>query len=107
MLDLALDFLDAVDVEAGVLAQQPRCFRRHIVGFGQRFGRGQLHFQPLAILVFFAPDAAHLGPGVAFDHSVREDLGLLFRLGDHQPREERAAGAIQRAARPWLRTISG
>ena len=70
VLDLALDFMDALQIEAGMFAKQARRLWRHVVRFGQRFGGGQLHFQPLAIFVLLAPDARHLRAGVACDHLI-------------------------------------
>ncbi len=68
MLDLALDFLDAFEIEAGMFAEQAGGLRRHVVGFSQCFGSGEFHFQPLLVFVLVAPDVGHLGPGIAVDH---------------------------------------
>lgn len=97
--NFSLDLLNSIDSEAGMPAKQSRGFRRHLSSFSQRFGGGQLDFQPLSKFVLFAPNATHVGPGIAFDHSVRKDLGLLFRLSHDETGEERSAGAIERAAR--------
>jgi hypothetical protein len=97
--NLSLDFLDSGDVEAGVTAQLTRGILRDVANLGERFGRGKLHFQPLTILVLFAPDSAHLGSCVARDHSVAKDLGRFLGMGHHQAREERAAAAVERASR--------
>ena len=72
VLHFALDFVDARDVEAGVRAQGVRGFGGDFAGFGQRFARGQLDFQPLREAVFVAEDAAHLGPRVSWNHENHE-----------------------------------
>ena len=96
--NLVLDLLDASYAEPGMLAQERGSLFGYLAGLGEGFGASQLYLEPLAIFVFFAPDAAYFGPGITLDHSVRKDLGLLFRLGDHQPREESAACAIERSS---------
>ena len=48
--------------------------------------------------MLFAPDAAHLGPGVALNHLISENLGLLFRFGHYQASEQRAASPFERPA---------
>ena len=68
VLDLPFDFVDALHVEAGVLAQQARGFGRHDAEFGQGFGGGQFHFEPLLELVLVAPDPAHFGTRVSGNH---------------------------------------
>ncbi len=77
VLDFALDFGDAGDVEAGVGAEQAGGLGGDHAEFGQRFGSGQLDFEPLLEFVLVAPDAAHFGAGVSGNHN----LSVLFRGG--------------------------
>ena len=110
VLDLALDLLDAGDVETGVRAQQARGFGGHHAKLGQGFGGRQLHFQPLLELVLVAPDAAHFGAGVsgimigsrcqvsgtAKTLELKTSVGC-FWLGDDQARGQ--AAPLQRLLR--------
>ena len=68
VLDLGFDLEDAVDVEVGARADCLGGIFRHDAGGGQRFGRGDFDREPGAEAVFVAPDASHLGPGIAWDH---------------------------------------
>ncbi len=69
VLHLALNFQDAMHVEAGVGAEEAGGVAGHHTKVGQRFGGGQFHFQPLLKLVLFAPDVAHGGPRVSCNHN--------------------------------------
>ena len=91
VLDFALDFVDAGDVEAGVGAQGCGGFGWDFAGFGQGFARGQLHFEPLREAVFVGEDAAHFGARVAGNHVLvgrNVSVGCLG-FGDHQAGEQR------------------
>ena len=69
VLDFPLDFQNALDVEAGVLAQFARGLDGDFAQLGQGLGGRQLHLEPGAVLVLVAPDAAHFRPGVSRDHN--------------------------------------
>ena len=68
VLYFALNFMNAGDVEGGVLAQGARGFRGNFAGLRQRFTRGQFDGQPLLEAIFVAKDAAHFGPGISWNH---------------------------------------
>ena len=76
VLHQLFDFVDAWDVETGVLAQQPRGLNGDDAQFGQRFGGGELHFEPLLEAVLVAPDPAHVGTCVSGNHkkTIRSQL---------------------------------
>src|SRR5262249_7252926 len=73
VLDLALDRVDARDVEDGVLALGPDRLGG-ILGdhaeLGQRVGRMRLDLEPDAIARLRVPDRGHLGTGVARNHGA-------------------------------------
>ena len=71
VLDLALDLVDAGDVEVGVLAFRPdglRRFLRHDAERGERVGGMGFDLEPDPVARLRVPDRGHLGPGVAGDH---------------------------------------
>ena len=68
VLDLGLNLEDAFDVEVGARANRLGGIFRHDAGGGQRFCGGDFDRQPGAEAIFVAPDAGHLGPGIAWDH---------------------------------------
>ena len=75
VLGLALDFLDArdVDVVDRRLAASPDGLRglgRHDAEFGERVHGMRLDLEPDAVSRLVAPDIAHPGTAVAWDHSV-------------------------------------
>src|SRR5579883_3284489 len=79
MLHLALDFVNAPDIEAGVRAQELRRLRRHHPQLRQRLRGRQLHLQPLLKFVLVAPDPAHFGPRISRNHDVSpEDAPLRY-----------------------------
>ena len=55
----------------GFLAQGARVLDGHDARGRQRVGGRQLHVQPGVVLLLVAPDRAHLGMGVARNHSAR------------------------------------
>ena len=66
--DFGFDFVDALQVEVGALADGlGRVFWDH-AGVGQGFGGGDFDGKPGAEAVFVAPDAAHIRAGIAWDH---------------------------------------
>ena len=67
--NFGFDFVDARDVHARAFAQLRGGFARNDAGFGERFGGGELDFQPLLESVFLAPDAAHFRAGVSCDQA--------------------------------------
>src|SRR6185437_4987213 len=69
VLNLSFERLDARQVEIAVLANCLRGRLRNHAGFGQRLRGCNLNAQPHTELVFVTPDAAHFGPGVAWDHA--------------------------------------
>ena len=68
MFDLGFNLEDAVNAEVGARVNGLGGFFRHDAGGGERFGRGDFDRQPGAEAVLVAPDASHLGPGIAWDH---------------------------------------
>ena len=78
VLDLALDLVDARDVEFGVLALCPDLLRRLLrdhAELGHGVGGVRLDLEPDAKPRLRRPDRRHLGPGVAGDHgpgSIRQ-----------------------------------
>ncbi len=63
--DFGFDLGDAAEIEICPLADGARRLRGHHTGLRQGVGGGHLHRQPGAEAVLLAPDAAHLGAGVA------------------------------------------
>ncbi len=70
VFDLGFNLEDAFNVEIGARADRLGCVFRHNAGGGQRFGGGDFDRQPGAEAVLIAPDASHLGPGIAWDHGA-------------------------------------
>ena len=71
VLDLALDRVDALDVEFGVLALFPDRLGgrlRDDAELGHGVGRVRLDLEPDAKARLRAPDRGHVGPGIAWDH---------------------------------------
>src|SRR5580765_1687326 len=77
VFDLSLDFKYAVHIEAGAQADRLGCFFRHDAGLGQGLGGGDFDREPGTETVFVTPDAAHLGPGVAWDHGTLSLRGTV------------------------------
>ena len=75
--DFGFDLVDAFDAEVGALADRLGGFFGDEAGLGEGFGGGDFDGQPGAEAVFVAPDAGHLGPGIARDHG-----GVSCRLVD-------------------------
>src|SRR6185437_12526708 len=65
---LALDLVDARDLEFAALAQRLRRAFRHHAGLRQCFGGGDLDVEPDAEPVLRRPNGAHLRPGITGDH---------------------------------------
>ena len=79
--DLGFDLVDALDAEVGALADGVGGVFGDEAGFGEGLGGGDFDGEPGAEAVFVAPDAGHLGAGVARDHGgvllwVRRNCGL-------------------------------
>ena len=74
VLDVALDFVDALDVEAGVGAQEARGLVGDHAEFGEGLAGGELDFEPLLELVLVAPDPAHFGPRVSGNHDLSIEI---------------------------------
>ena len=70
VLDLALDLVDARDVEAPRVAQRLRGAGRNLPEPLHRFGGKRLDFQPDLIFAVIGPDGRHLRPGIAGDHEA-------------------------------------
>src|SRR3954451_7861666 len=71
VLDLALDRIDARNVEGGVLALVPDLpggLLRNDPELGERFGRMRLDLEPDAVAHLRVPDRGHFGPCVAWNH---------------------------------------
>ena len=71
VLDLALDLVDPLDVEGGVLGLGPDAsggFLRDDAEFRQRVGRMGLDLEPDAKARLRLPDRGHFRAGVAGDH---------------------------------------
>jgi hypothetical protein len=69
MLDALLDGEDPADVDPGPGANARHRLGRYPASPGVRFADRQLHPEPGLILGLLAPDATHLGAGVAVDHA--------------------------------------
>ena len=63
-----LDFLDAGDVEGAALPDVARGLGRDDARARHRVGGGDLDLQPRFVSALVAPDATHLGVGVARNH---------------------------------------
>ncbi|SPE28460.1 hypothetical protein SBA2_40023 [Acidobacteriia bacterium SbA2] len=68
--NFGFDFVDALDAEVGALADGVGGVHGDEAGFGKGLGGGDFDGQPGAEAVFIAPDAGHLGAGVARDHGL-------------------------------------
>src|SRR5579884_714273 len=74
VLNLGFERLDACKVEIAVFANGLGSRLRNHAGFGQRLRSRDFNAQPHAELVFVTPDAAHFGPGVAWDHALASTI---------------------------------
>ena len=68
VLDLALDGVDAVDVEAAALADRLRRLLRNDAELGHGLGRKRFDLQPDAESRLRRPDGGHFRAGIAWDH---------------------------------------
>ena len=68
--DFSFDFGNPVEIEVSPLADGAGSILGHHAGFGQSFRGGDFNRQPGAEAILVAPDAAHVGTGIAWDHSV-------------------------------------
>ena len=68
MFDLGFDLEDAFNAEIGARMDGLCGIFRHDARGSQRFGGSDFDREPGAETVLIAPDASHLGPGVAWDH---------------------------------------
>ena len=66
--DLGFDFVDAIEPEVSALLDGLGSFFGNQPGFGESFGGGDFDGKPGAEAVFVAPDAGHLGAGIAGNH---------------------------------------
>jgi len=64
---VGLNFMDALDGEAGALTELGGGFYGHDAGTGEGVGCGELDLQPVVVLAFFGPDAGHLRTGITVD----------------------------------------
>ena len=94
VLDLALDRVDALDVEGGVLALGPDRRRRLLrddAELGHGVGGMRLDLEPDAEARLRLPDRGHLGAGVARDHADASFADCATGLADR--------GALNNCAR--------
>jgi hypothetical protein len=70
--DFGFDFLDAFQLEVGAVADGTGSLFGDPSRFGESFCGGEFDFEPGAEAVFFVPDAADFGTGIAVDQ-----VGLL------------------------------
>src|SRR5882724_8052591 len=77
VFNLGFDLKDAVHIKAGTRTDRLRSLLWHDAGLGQGLGGGDLDRKPSAEAVFVTPDAAHLGPGVAWDHGTLSLRGTV------------------------------
>ncbi len=99
VLDLALDRVDARDVEGGVLALGPDRFGgvlRDDAELGHGVGGMRLDLEPDAEAGLRRPDRGHLGAGVAGDHQAASPRAMRRRLADR--------GDVARCTSPPLNT---
>ena len=68
--DFGFDLGDAVQVEVGPLANGAGGVLGHHAGFGQSLRGRDFDRQPGAKAILIAPDAAHVGAGIAWDQRV-------------------------------------
>lgn len=85
MLHFALDFVNARDIEGGVLPQRLRCFARNLAGFRERLACGQFDFEPLQEAIFVGKDAAHFGARISGDQKTE------YRSREAEVRSEEAS----------------
>ena len=80
VFDFSFNLKDTVHAEVGARVNSLGSFFGHDAGGGERLSRGDFNRQPGAEAVLIAPDASHLGAGVAWDHgalSPEGELGIL------------------------------
>src|SRR5262245_26185884 len=109
VLDLALDLLDARDVELGILAFGPDLLSRGLGNdpkFGHGVGRVRLDLEPDAVARLRIPDRGHLRPSVTRDHGRprrvidgavadrRSKLNSLARSVQYRPANCRSAAVF-------------
>ena len=70
VLGLALDLVDAVDLERALLPDRRGGLLGDHAEFGQRVGRVRLDLEPDAETRLGFPDFGHFGPGIAGDHQA-------------------------------------
>ena len=68
------DFVDALQVEVGALADGLGGVLRDHAGLGQSLGGGHFHGQPGPKAVFVTPNAAHVRAGIAWDHGFTSSI---------------------------------
>src|SRR5207247_1094226 len=66
--DFGFDLVDAFDAEVGASADSTGGIFGDHAGFSQGLGGGNFDGEPGTEAVFVAPDAGHLGAGIARDH---------------------------------------
>ena len=71
----SFNFLNALQVEVRPFADGASCIFGNQSCCGEGLGGGDFYGEPSAKPVFFAPDASHVGTGIAGNHD-----GLLTRL---------------------------
>ena len=106
VLYLSFDLVDAVHVEAGVLAQQPRGFGGHYAQFGQRLGGRQLDFEPLLKLFWslqIRPISGRVYRGIMMFRIEKLPTGVRCSAIDRRVSEPRRSSAWPATSR----TISG
>src|ERR1051326_2646152 len=69
VLDLPLDFFDALNVEFCLLTDHRCSGFRYDSKFGVGFTCEEFYFEPRAEFIFFRPDRSHPGTGVAWYHT--------------------------------------
>jgi hypothetical protein len=75
VFDLGFNLENAVNAEVSARVDRLGRFFGHDAGGGERFGCGDFDCQPGAEAVFVAPDASHLGPGIAWDQGAFSKRG--------------------------------
>ena len=68
--NFSFDFRNPVEVEVGALTNGVGGVLGHHARFGQSLGGGYFDRQPGAEAILVAPDAAHVGTGIAWDQPV-------------------------------------
>src|SRR5208337_1221113 len=68
VMGLALDFLDPVNVEAGLVLYTLKVFRRDRASFEEHLTDRKLDVQPFAVFILKCPNPPHFRASVALDH---------------------------------------